>query len=343
MLGQAKQPQTTARSNVQARLFNSTLAKTALNETVESVRRCLQSITHPGGSNSTLDKEIGGTPLERSESERSDTQSEEGSLDNFGRSNALRQRVSKKTSCSDEDDHEDDFLGQLEQRIAASSDGESTDALNEERHDGSEWSGMESTQDEDGEGSSVSIQRASTPKLKRPEPRNANIKASAPSKPRSTTFLPTLSMGGYWSGSDEDSDKVEDISETRSRRNKRGQRARRQIYEKKFGANANHLKKAAESRDHGWDPQKGAVDDVKKSEGKRGRKFERKRAVNGSKNGGRSGTTRGPQSSGANTEPLKTRAKSTVDAPIHPSWQAAKKAKELKKTVPFQGKKVTFD
>jgi hypothetical protein len=28
---------------------------------------------------------------------------------------------------------------------------------------------------------------------------------------------------------------------------------------------------------------------------------------------------------------------------LHPSWQAAKKAKEAKKTATFQGKRVTFD
>ena len=34
--------------------------------------------------------------------------------------------------------------------------------------------------------------------------------------------------------------------------------------------------------------------------------------------------------------------KPAANAPLHPSWEAAKKAKEQKKAIQFQGKKVVF-
>ncbi|KIY64981.1 Bud-site selection protein [Cylindrobasidium torrendii FP15055 ss-10] len=63
-----------------------------------------------------------------------------------------------------------------------------------------------------------------------------------------STFLPSLSVG-FIKGSDdsdweEQDEKAGDIPE---RKNRRGQRARRMIWEKKYGQNANHKKKEAET------------------------------------------------------------------------------------------------
>jgi hypothetical protein len=79
--------------------------------------------------------------------------------------------------------------------------------------------------------------------LPKPFPERAISKESSQrkkvseSQQQDTTFLPSLIMGGYWSGSES----AEDIEEA-PRKNRRGQRARRQIWEQKFGAKANHLK-----------------------------------------------------------------------------------------------------
>ncbi|GAW05739.1 Bud-site selection protein [Lentinula edodes] len=60
-----------------------------------------------------------------------------------------------------------------------------------------------------------------------------------------STFLPTLSAG-FVRGSDSDwSDKEEDAADFGQKKNRRGQRARRAIWEKKYGKNANHKKKEA--------------------------------------------------------------------------------------------------
>jgi hypothetical protein len=137
-------------------------------------------------------------------------------------------------------------------------------------------------------------------------------------KPTSSAFLPTLSHANYIAGSDSDaSDLSADFA---PRKNRRGQRARQKIAEAKFGAKAKHLEK--EDRNAGWDAKRGAV---------RGY---------------------GPLQSGENTIPLgapkKEEKKRDDKGELHPSWQAAKEAKE-RKMIKIDlgstglGKKVVFD
>lgn len=176
---------------------------------------------------------------------------------------------------------------------------------------------------------------------------------SVPSKPtESTTFLPTLS-GGYWSGSepsDEDGAEIEDQSVIKPRKNRRGQQERRAIWEKKFGAKAKHFQKQGmeatrSSRDDGWDPKRGA------SDGTRGRGRGRGSRVNGVVKGRGGGVVR----SGANSDPVNGKRQlrralnpssggKADEKPLHPSWEAKKKAKEKagNSVVAFQGKKVVF-
>jgi len=156
-------------------------------------------------------------------------------------------------------------------------------------------------------------------------------------KPTSSAFLPALSHAAYFSGSEsEASDLDEDVA---PRKNRRGQRARQKIAELKFGQKAKHLEKA--QRNAGWDPKRGAVaDDKRQRKGKP--------------------TGRGPQQSGTNAEPLGDRrdkkdrkmglgVKRDDKGELHPSWQAAKMAKESKKLKidlsggKAAGKKVVFD
>lgn len=178
------------------------------------------------------------------------------------------------------------------------------------------------------------------------EPMDKPRKPKKPSSaaPKSTTFLPSLSMG-YFSGSES----AEDLSDEgpKARTNRMGQQARRALWEKKFGKNANHVKMQPQDRDEGWDARKGASagDDRGKSGRGRGRGDSN---MTGGRAKARSG--RGPMSSGANSDPVAlkeaksvTRTKPASDGPIHPSWEAARKAKEQKKLVQFQGKKVVFD
>jgi hypothetical protein len=184
-----------------------------------------------------------------------------------------------------------------------------------------------------------------------PSPSSEPAKASRTSKPKKvapvakpglSTFLPTL-MGGYWSGSESSASDIEDGPPVR--KNRPGQMARRAIWEKKYGERANHIKTGkgpvGKSKDDGWDAKRGAKD----ASGGRGRGGFNSR-------GGRGGTNKGrtrsyEKATGENAiavEPKKRGMGKKDDVGVlHPSWQAAKKAKEAKKMASFQGKKITFD
>ncbi len=159
------------------------------------------------------------------------------------------------------------------------------------------------------------------------------------SKPKSTTFLPSLAISGYWSGSESSASDL-NTGDAKPRRNRRGQQERRAIWEKKFGRNANHLKKqsTSQNRDEGWDPRRGArsSEDIRgkrgRGRGRSGMRREFRRA-----NGGNLGAT------GANSDPVLTRKAKAVEQPMHPSWEAAKKRKDENRTATFAGKKIVFD
>ncbi|KAL5350702.1 hypothetical protein ACLOAV_004271 [Pseudogymnoascus australis] len=192
-----------------------------------------------------------------------------------------------------------------------------------------EWveSDEEEDSEEDDDDDNV-IERSASPPTREKKRQREPPK---PLKPGSQ-FLPTL-MGGYWSGSEESATDVEDEVAPAPRKNRPGQQARRAIWEKKFGKGANHVKNAPppKEKDVVWDAKLGAVS----SEGSgRGR--------------GRGGFTRSKaQVTGENASelgPRNPRAQGRKDdvGVLHPSWQAAKKAKEEKKAAKFEGKKVVF-
>ncbi|OJD27913.1 hypothetical protein ACJ73_00680 [Blastomyces percursus] len=154
-----------------------------------------------------------------------------------------------------------------------------------------------------------------------------------------TTFLPSLTMGGYWSGS-ESADEDASAVGIQPRKNRMGQQARRKLWEKKFGSGANHLKNQApqkeKSRDSGWDIRKGATsrDEMR---GRRGR-----RGFAGGMSSRRTKVDRLAQAPNPNFEQLRPRP-APDQKPLHPSWEAAKRAKEQKGKAAFQGKKIVFD
>lgn len=88
-----------------------------------------------------------------------------------------------------------------------------------------------------------------------PPPKKARASKASVSKNGDSTFLPSL-MGGYVSGSESD---ASDLDVAPARNNRRGQRARQAIWEKKFKQDARHLNKPKDSRDDGWDAKRGAV------------------------------------------------------------------------------------
>ena len=163
-----------------------------------------------------------------------------------------------------------------------------------------------------------------------------------------TTFLPSL-MGGYISGSDEEASDLEIAPQTH--KNRRGQRARQAIWEKRFKDQAKHLKKQQQQnkqRDSGWDPKRGAVEgDGSRKPWKQG--IRNPLSGNGG-NAGEQGSTPGGQHPHSSSNPKKEAAppppprKRDDTGPLHPSWEAKRKAKEAQRaSAPFQGKKIVFD
>jgi hypothetical protein len=185
-------------------------------------------------------------------------------------------------------------------------------------------------------------------------------KTKVSAAPTSSTFLPGLSHATYFSGDESASDLDE-----KPRKNRRGQRARQKIAEAKYGAKAKHVEK--NERKKGWDAKRGAVDT---DNGGRMNRKARREAEKGMKAKG----GRGPVMSGENAAPLgknrlgdgdvggasknngaaasaqgvRKEPKKDDAGPLHPSWEAAKKAKESKKLKIDLGgaktaKKITFD
>jgi len=168
-------------------------------------------------------------------------------------------------------------------------------------------------------------------------------KTATQQPPKTSTFLPTL-MGGYWSGSESSASDIEDDpkSSLPIRKNRPGQMARRAIWEKKFKSKANHITQG-----------QATVEEVRNSKKKDDRGAHRGRGGRGrggfGRGGGDSGVTREARrefTTGDNAMPLgdkKRRGKKDDVGVLHPSWQAAKKAKTEQKTATFAGKKVVFD
>lgn len=173
----------------------------------------------------------------------------------------------------------------------------------------------------------VSLSPSPPPSRKKKEAR-----AKKPTgKSGQTTFLPSL-MGGYLSNSESEASDI-DVAPPKKRL---GQKQRQAIWEKKYGSKANHVKKQAQQqkvRDKGWDMRKGAIDP---EDGRAGNKPWKKGVSNPL---GRQ--DRGEQRSHFTVE-KKPPHKKDNEGPLHPSWEARKKAKEAQTAAAFQGTKITF-
>ncbi|OHE93473.1 NADH-ubiquinone oxidoreductase 30.4 kDa subunit [Colletotrichum orchidophilum] len=150
-------------------------------------------------------------------------------------------------------------------------------------------------------------------------------------RPGETTFLPSL-MGGYISNSESEASDL-DLAPPKKRL---GQKQRQAIWEKKYGASANHVKNQANgpragARDNGWDMKRGAVG----ADEDGGRK-PWKKGISNPLNGGRN------RDRGRGEEKPRAPPKKDDEGVLHPSWEARKKAKEAQITAAFTGTKITF-
>jgi hypothetical protein len=171
------------------------------------------------------------------------------------------------------------------------------------------------SEDSDESSDYSAISRSPSPKRKTKKAKSAKDSG----RPKDSTFLPSL-MGGYISGSESASD----VDLEPPRKNRRGQRARQAIWEKKYKAEAKHLAKPQKAT---WDPKRGAV------EGKR----------TPWKAGVKNPFAAASAAEEQRPPPKKRETMEDKPGPLHPSWEAKKKAQEKQQTAAFAGTKIKFD
>jgi len=208
--------------------------------------------------------------------------------------------------------------------------------------DDSSNSGDDSSGSTDSASGSSSLQRdTSAPPQK---PNSASYRTShspllsdhaSPTLGPESAFLPTLSNGFIPGGSDTDwSDREASVADG-VRKNRRGQRARRAIWEKKYGKGANHLQKREGS---------GATHDTPtvRKHYKRPQTNLRSRLPDSSKRDSRAEKT---DYAPNKHSPQQRKSRAVDDRPLHPSWAAKMRMNERSSAVivPSQGKRIRFD
>ncbi|KAF7365238.1 Bud-site selection protein [Mycena venus] len=163
-------------------------------------------------------------------------------------------------------------------------------------------------------------------------------------------FLPSLAVG-YVRGGSSDSE-IEDAEEAGGeRKNRRGQRARRAIWEKKYGRGANHKKKEAEDaakeraeQKAKWEARQAKREAAQASGRGKGKWNESAQVADagwGARGGAGAAAAPAP---GKAAPPAHVKPTTNKDAGLHPSWAAKKALKEKMGVgiVPSQGKKIVF-
>ncbi|KAI5196849.1 Bud-site selection protein [Aureobasidium subglaciale] len=248
----------------------------------------------------------------------------------------IEQRTKRKQIPESTGNGSDDEFAEFDDRLAGSSDSEDEAQSDNEavptKGKASRAAALRAALGDISQSASVSPSPSPSPSPSRSPSPESDAPPVRATKAGTSAFVPSLTMGGYWSGSESE---AEDFEDGPPKKNRRGQRARQAIAEKKFGKSAKHLQnqeKANKSdRNSGWDAKRGATDRT----GPRG--------ARGAPRGRfeRPGQDRGVRGDAA--EPPKKKHRDD-QGPIHPSWEAAKKAKEAKKvTAVFEGKKISFD
>ncbi|KAA1064234.1 hypothetical protein PGTUg99_015633 [Puccinia graminis f. sp. tritici] len=271
-----------------------------------------------------------------------------------GRASAKQPRA--RNGSSEQDDSEDDdeeLLGdELDEAVArelagleAGSTGESsTDAEQSRRnHSDDDDEPSDSQSDRSDESQSLSGYSSESSSLQPAPTKKAKLtKLSTATKlgtrASSSTFLPALNVGYTLGDSDASDLEIDDLAvdkmeRERGRKNRRGQQARRAIWEKKYGKSAKHLVKLKQKRsDHPGIEKHESRDPHRRSETSTNR-F--KKAEKGT-----------ISLTGSNSEPIASTTKKSAAAAetkMHPSWIAKQNQIKSLSEVKPAGKKIVFD
>ncbi|KAK2732774.1 cellular morphogenesis protein [Colletotrichum kahawae] len=287
-----------------------------------------------------MDDEIptGSDAEDAEDADNAEIEGDDEDVDEEDKEKALEKMEAMLGGSDEEESGDDNLRAKYQALLGEVGDG---DAADDESNSDEEDEGMEDLDDDDDEGNDSDRQRrinaANVSLSPSPPPesrRKKEARAKKPTgKPGATTFLPSL-MGGYISNSESEASDI-DIAPPKKRL---GQKQRQAIWEKKYGAKANHVKNQAQQqngkrRDDGWDMRKGAVE---AGDGKGGKPW-KKGVSNPLGRQGQGRDDQRPQSFEKKPPPKKDN-----EGPLHPSWEARKKAKEAQATVSFTGTKITF-
>lgn len=321
--------------NVIARLCNSNPVKEALPQIIRDIQ---QALGIEVSKDTVKGKRVRGKDLAQQTTDPDESE-DEGNSSEFGSDteNVVSRRPRSAnddtpSNASEKEDGSDDEFAQYESRLADSGSEDESEDDEDDTHGILKKGKISRAQALRAAMGPISASPSPSPSPSpsaSPEPEKTS-KTRASAKPTKSAFVPSLTMGGYWSGSESEPEMDVDVA---PRKNRRGQRARQAIAEKKFGTKAKHLQneqaQGGKDRNSGWDAKRGATDGHR-ARGPGSRAFS---SGGGFKKSGRV--------DGVDAPPKKKHRDD--DGPIHPSWEAAKKAKEAKATAPFQGKKITFD
>jgi hypothetical protein len=271
----------------------------------------------------------------------------------FSRFEGLLGGSSDEDEADDGVSDEEDLQNSRARSIRGPSDHFSGSSADEDEDSSEEEEEEDNDEDEDSDDEAL----APPPKKSRAKA----TKAASAAADGNSTFLPSL-MGGYISGSESD---ASDLEEFAPKKNRRGQRARQAIWEKKFKEQARHiqLQKQKDSRDDGWDLKRGAVGAEDAGPWKKGVRnpFEKPQpapeGVHPQRHGNFAREARESREVGEIREvrePREPRHNVPEERPkpagpkrddigaLHPSWEAARKAKETSQKIAFEGRKIVF-
>lgn len=340
----------TAKSNLIARLYNSNRVKEEMVVILRGVKKAMRvdgvEIKAEGGepnlgkrkmqaSGENEGDECGGGDNDGDEGQDQPVVKKRRGLESFveGAVDFIEEVWGGITDSGTSEDSEmnlDAFTAGFEDRVAGSSD-EKEDQSPPQRGMDGEWSGEEEIEDDCQEDTRIAnlpaaeMTHGQKQKSKAQQDDTRRIPKSKGSKFKpKRSILPTL-MSGYISGSDSDIDAnyykdkngKKGPAEPKERKNRMGQQARRALWEKKFGKNADH---------------------VKREEAEQGRKKIERRIKQSKREDEKKGDGAGKKKKGTEE----------VEGPLHPSWEAARKMKEQQAKVQEavmsrpMGKKIVF-
>ncbi|KAJ5287354.1 hypothetical protein N7478_003040 [Penicillium angulare] len=336
-------PKSAAESNILGRLFKATPVKNVVPNLIAEIRKLIGVDDLPAGKQDKAGAKKNAPTKENVEKPK--RQDKAVSVSESESGDGPRQGADLNVSDGNESGDED--FSQFDSRLAPGSGSEAEDS--EDEDDEMKTKGFDPADISD------SVSRSPSPDYSEaeeeeedeeekssPPPKKTKASALSAAQSQNTTFLPSLMMGGYWSGSEEATDDEKEAAPA-PRKNRMGQQARRALWEKKYGEKANHVqaeqKNQRHNRDNGWDMKRGATGTA----GSAGR------GHSGGYGGGYGGDSgrplnRSERRAGGYPSGQPNRAPPPKDdGPVHPSWEAKKKQKEKNAMAAFAGKKVVFD